>query len=134
VLMAALTTTMRYAGPREALFHAIVRRNYGCTHFIVGRDHAGVGGWYGIYDAQNLACKFSNEIGIEIMPLKGPYYCSKCLTIATESSCSHYETEFMTEVSGTDMRNILKKGARPNANLMRQEVVDSLLGCKCFIE
>jgi sulfate adenylyltransferase len=126
VLLASLSTVMRYAGPREAVFHAIIRRNYGCTHFIVGRDHAGVGDWYGLYDAHDLTRQFDGDLGIEIMRLKGPFFCSKCDCIATESTCPHSDTEFVTHISGTVMRMMLTKGNIPNPHLMRKEVVEAL--------
>lgn len=124
-LLGVLRTPMRYAGPREAVFHAIIRRNYGCTHFIVGRDHAGVGNFYGKYQAQELCAEFS-DLGIEILPLKGPYYCSKCLTIVTEKTCGH-GTEFEESVSGTKMRAMLSADQRPPENFMRREISDVLL-------
>ena len=134
VVLGVLSTQMRYAGPREAVFHAIIRRNYGCTHFIVGRDHAGVGNWYGLYDAHELTRKFDGDLGIEIMRLKGPYHCSRCDGIVTENTCSHAGTDSAQEISGTYMRQILNSGSRPNPHLMRQELVESLEGMSCFIE
>ena len=135
VVLGILSTIMRYAGPREAVFHALIRRNYGCTHFIVGRDHAGVGEWYGLYDAHELTRQFDGDLGIEIMRLKGPYYCKKCDGIVTENTCAHGEIHhFVEQISGTYMRKILGSGKRPDPHLMRQEVVDSLKGISCFIE
>lgn len=134
VLLGILSTQMRYAGPREAVFHAIIRRNYGCTHFIVGRDHAGVGDWYGLYDAHELTRQFDGDLGIEIMRLKGPYHCKKCDGIATENTCAHAGTDFMEQISGTYMRHILSNGRHPDPHLMRQEVVDALKGITCFLE
>jgi len=134
VVLGVLSTVMRYAGPREAVFHAIIRRNYGCRHFIVGRDHAGVGDWYGLYDAHELTRRFDGDLGIEIMRLKGPYHCKKCDGIATENSCIHVGTENVEQISGTYMRKILGTGNHPDPHLMRQEVVDALKGIQCFIE
>lgn len=128
VLLGGLSTVMRYAGPREAVFHAIIRRNYGCTHFIVGRDHAGVGDWYGLYDAHNLTRQFDGDLGIQIMRLKGPFYCAKCDGIATENTCKHIEEGSIQHISGTDMRRIFSGGEIPLPHLMRQEVVDALVG------
>ena len=134
IVLGVLSTQMRYAGPREAVFHAIIRRNYGCTHFIVGRDHAGVGDWYGLYDAHELTRSFDGELGIEIMRLKGPYYCKACDGISTERTCAHESLGNIEEISGTYMRNILNSGSRPDPHLMRKVVVDSLNGINCFIE
>lgn len=134
VVLGTLSTVMRYAGPREAVFHALIRRNYGCTHFIVGRDHAGVGDWYGLYDAHELTRQFDGDLGIEIIRLKGPYYCKKCDGITTENSCAHSGTAFVTKISGTYMRTLLSNGNHPDSHLMRQQVVDSLKGIQCFIE
>ena len=134
VVLGVLSTVMRYAGPREAVFHAIIRRNYGCTHFIVGRDHAGVGEWYGLYDAHELTRQFDGDLGIKIMRLKGPYHCKKCDGITTEYTCPHLGTNFVEQISGTYMRRILNEGKRPDPHLMRQEVVDALKGIEVFIK
>lgn len=133
VLLGTLSTNMRYAGPREAIFHAVVRRNYGCTHFIVGRDHAGVGNWYGLYDAHHLISEVEHDLGIDILRLKGPYYCKKCDGIATDSTCKHSDN-FKDHISGTYMRKILSSGGVPNLKFMREEVVNSLAGLDCFIK
>ena len=124
VLLSALRTPMRYAGPREAVFHAIVRRNHGCTHFIVGRDHAGVGNFYKTYEAQSLCAQFTN-LGIEILHLKGPYFCSKCDQIVTEKTCPHGD-KYTVSISGTKVRQMLSCGTRPPEHYMRKEIADVL--------
>lgn len=124
VVLATLTVAMRYAGPREAVFHALIRKNFGCTHFIVGRDHAGVGGFYGKYEAQELCSKF-DDLGITILKLCGPYHCEVCGGIVTEKTCQHSETS--NEVSGTKMRELLKSGQRPPEVSMRVEISDCLI-------
>ena len=134
VLLGILSTAMRYAGPREAVFHAIIRRNYGCTHFIVGRDHAGVGGYYDKYAAHQMTRRVEGELGIEILRLHGPYYCRRCDGIVTEQTCPHTGSEDATEIAGTDMRAILIGGRKPARHLMRPEVVESLAGVPLFIE
>jgi sulfate adenylyltransferase len=134
VVLGVLSTVMRYAGPREAVFHAIIRRNYGCTHFIVGRDHAGVGNWYGLYAAHELTRRFDGELGIEIMRLNGPYFCATCDGIVTEKTCSHSGGSQTRQISGTDMRRILVDGETPDPCLMRPEIVASLRGIPLFIE
>ncbi|OGV55855.1 MAG: sulfate adenylyltransferase [Lentisphaerae bacterium GWF2_44_16] len=126
-LLGTLRTSMRYAGPREAVFHAIIRRNYGCTSFIVGRDHAGVGDYYGKYEAQQLAVSFEKDLGIEILPLAGPRYCSGCKCISTEKTCAHAK-KFIQEISGTKMRRMLSSGIRPDEKFMRREISDFLIG------
>lgn len=134
VLLGTLSTNMRYAGPREAIFHAIIRRNYGCTHFIVGRDHAGVDDWYELYEAHALITKYEAELGIKILKLHGPYHCSKCDTIATSASCPHGDTDYAEHISGTYMRKILSDGEIPEDRFMRKEVVAELRKINCFIE
>lgn len=136
VVLGILSTAMRYAGPREAVFHAIIRRNYGCSHFIVGRDHAGVGDYYGKYQAHELVARFDGELGIEVMRLHGPYHCARCDGIVTEQTCPHHLSapEAITEISGTDMRAMLTGGKKPDPHLMRPEILDSLAGLPLFIE
>lgn len=133
VVTGLLSTSMRYAGPREAVFHAIIRRNYGCTHFIVGRDHAGVGDWYGTYDAHELTRKFDGDLGIEIMRLHGPFYCPECDGIVTDKTCACENSSKTHSISGTDMRRILLNGETPNQKLMRPEIVKGLRGTSLFI-
>ena len=136
VLLGVLTTTMRYAGPREAVFHAIVRRNYGCTHFIVGRDHAGVGNYYGLYDAHALVRRFDGELGITVLCLSGPYHCSICDGIVTERTCPHETTapHAVRHISGTDIRATLVGGTAPDPHLFRPEVLAAVDGLPLFIE
>jgi sulfate adenylyltransferase len=136
VVMGVLATSMRYAGPREAVFHALIRRNYGCTHFVVGRDHAGVGNFYGKYEAQQLAIRLSDELGIEILPLHGPYFCQKCGVVTSAKTCRHEEDapEVITHISGTDMRDILMGGREPDPHIMRAEVIAALRDVDIFIE
>ena len=131
-----LKTPMRYAGPREAVFHALIRKNLGCTHFIIGRDHAGVGNYYGIYEAQELAMKLSEKygLGIEILCLKEPIYCKKCEMVVSEKHCNHGSEELIP-ISGTKIRNMLQNGIIPDQYLMRKEVAQAIisLGSKMFI-
>jgi sulfate adenylyltransferase len=134
VVLGMLSTWMRYAGPREAVFHAIIRRNYGCTHFIIGRDHAGVGNYYGLYEAQDLARKFEGELGIQVLYLHGPYYCATCDGIVTEQTCRHHGSNEVTQISGTQIRAILNDGAKPDSRLMRPAVIHALRDVKIFIE
>ncbi|MDE7016227.1 MAG: sulfate adenylyltransferase [Lachnospiraceae bacterium] len=130
VYMEGLKTQMRYAGPREAVFHAIIRRNLGCTHFIIGRDHAGVGGFYGAYDAHALARELSEkyDLGIELLLLHEPYYCKKCGMIVSEKNCSHYETD-RVEISGTIIRQYINDGAIPDEIMLRKEIFEAILNC-----
>lgn len=131
-----LKTPMRYAGPREAIFHALVRKNLGCTHFIIGRDHAGVGNYYGKYEAHELARKLSEKqnFGIELLLLGGPYYCKKCAQIVTEKSCGHNK-RYKKEISGTEIRAAIGSGENPETELMRLEILEVLnnLSSEIFI-
>lgn len=136
VYMEGLKTQMRYAGPREAVFHAIIRRNLGCTHFIIGRDHAGVGGFYGAYDAHALARELSEkyDLGIQLLLLHEPYYCKKCGMVVSEKNCSHYETD-RVEISGTIIRKYINEGAIPDEIMLRKEIFEAILNCRqIFIE
>lgn len=127
---------MRYAGPREAIFHAIIRRNYGCTHFIIGRDHAGVGNFYGKYEAHNLTKLYENELGISIMYLSGPFFCFECGSVTTEKTCPHFENspEQIYEISGTLIRKVLSEGSYLDPLFMRPLVVNSVKNKELFIE
>ena len=129
VMFAVLSTVMRYAGPREAIFHAIIRRNYGCTDFIIGRDHAGVGDFYDKYAAHQLSESFEDELGIRIMKLSGPYYCRVCDGIVTEKTCPHLLTNPSEchDISGTDIRNSLSYGSDINPKFVRESVIKTVL-------
>jgi len=136
VVLGVLTTAMRYAGPREAVFHAIIRRNYGCTHFVVGRDHAGVADFYGKYEAHELTRRFDGELGIAVLRFFGPFHCRECDGIVTERSCPHVDSapDAITEISGTVIREALGNGGQVGKEILRPEIVQSLQGVKLFIE
>jgi sulfate adenylyltransferase len=136
VLLGVLSAPMWYAGPREAVFHAIIRRNYGCTHFIVGRDHAGVGGFYGKYDAQALLKTFAPELGIEVLGFCGPLYCRLCGGIVTEKTCRHAteQPDATREISGSAVRELLVCDGSRAKDLIRAEVVSALQGIELFID
>jgi len=120
VMFVTLHTDMRYAGPKEAIHHAIMRKNFGCSHFIVGRDHAGVGKYYHPFAAHEI---FKDYTDLEIQPLFFPafYYCKKCLMYSNERNCPH-GPEYREELSGTNMRKIVGSGEMPPIHLMRPEV------------
>ena len=127
-VMAILRTEMRYAGPREAIFHAIVRKNFGCTHFVVGRDHAGVGKYYPPYAAQEIFDEFP-DLGIVPLFFKSFFYCNKCQSVVNEKICPHDASDHV-DFSGTELRERLSAGEAPPKELIRPEVAEVLLKWK----
>jgi sulfate adenylyltransferase len=127
-VMAILMMEMRYAGPREAIHHAVIRKNFGCTHIIIGRDHAGVGAYYHPFAAQDIFEEFP-DLGIVPLFFRSFFYCKKCLSVVNEKICPHPASD-QIQFSGTKIRDMLLRGEYPSPELVRPEVAKVIMDFK----
>jgi sulfate adenylyltransferase len=124
-VMSILRTSMKYAGPREAIHHSIMRKNFGCTHFIVGRDHAGVGNYYGPYDAHDIFLEFP-DLGITPIFFRSFSRCTKCNSVVSDKICPH-DQSYQINFAGKKIRELLNNGEIPSEDMMRKEVSETIL-------
>ncbi len=124
--LSELPALMHYAGPREAVHHMIMRKNYGYTHMIIGRGHAGVGNYYGTYEAREFVGQFVDELGIRLLKFEHAFYCTKCENMATSETCSHSKEDHI-HLSGTKVKAVLREDERFLKEFSRPEVADILI-------
>lgn len=132
-VVSPVSTPSYQAGPREALLQAVVRRNYGCTHFIIGRDHSGVGGYYADYDAHQLSTRYEDRMGITVLRMHGPFFCTVCDGVVTERHCRHRDDRTARlELKATAIREAIAGGGIVDPRLMRPSVVDAIRRVQTF--
>ncbi|RYF10025.1 MAG: sulfate adenylyltransferase, partial [Deltaproteobacteria bacterium] len=121
-----MPTAMRYAGPKEAILHAIMHQNYGCTHFLIGRDYAGVGDFYRPYAAQEIFASLPPSLLIQPICFENAFFCRRCAQMATAKTCPHDATAHLS-LSGSKVREMLRRGERPPPEFSRPEIADILI-------